>query len=118
MKTFEQLVDIFYDNARQSFDIDYNNEKSIRRANENVNRYRKAAEKKGRLYPESIEEFSNLLLDCNKDVALCAAICLVELMPHSKQQSLKAFQIVEQYLNNCDEAMKWGLEQWLKMHSL
>ncbi len=118
MKTFEQLIGVFYDNALKSFIIDYNNKNSIRRANNNVDKYRKAAKTIGLLYPELIENYINILFNSNKNVALCAAICLVELMPHSKRQLSMAVQVVEQYINDCDEAMQWGLKQWLQMYGM
>ena len=61
MKTFEQLIGVFYDNALKSFIIDYNNKNSIRRTNNNVDKYRKAAKTIGLLYPELIENYINIL---------------------------------------------------------
>ena len=118
MKTFDQLIGVFYDNALKSFNIDYNSKNSIRRANKNVVKYREAAKTIGLLYPELIENFINILFNNNKNVALCAAICLVELMPHSKQQLSMAVRVVEQYINDCDGVMQWGLKQWLQMYGM
>ena len=111
---YEYYVDLFVKNANNSVDIDYKNKSSVKKANFCVDRYRKAAYNIGKNYPDRISDFANLLNDNNEKIRVIAAICLIELMPHTKEHLLVAKEIIHKYMTRCDEVTYMGLKWWLQ----
>lgn len=116
MRSFDQLRAIFCENVKGAQRIDYGSRESVRKANRCVDRYRKAAKQIGEQYPDRIPEFELLLSNDDPEISLCAAICLVELMPHNTQHEEFAKRVITKYMEHCDGAMRYGLGVWMEKH--
>lgn len=101
----------------QAKGIKYESTSSVRKHNRAVDRYRRIARIIGEMYPERIEQFAENMKDENEEIRISAAVCLVELMPHTEDHLSKAKSIVSEHISyylsipETDISWNWWLSQ-------
>lgn len=114
MKAYLFYKKQFIEGVLSSENVDYSSPDSVKIANKSVDKYRCAAKKIGQFFPDKISDFSQLLGDNRIRVSVCAAVCLIELMPHTRDELQIALKVIEKYRNICDEPTKYMIDCWLK----
>lgn len=114
MKSYIQYVETWRDAVLASRNPDYGNMASVRKANRAVDKYRKNAERIGAEYPDKIEDFASLMKDADEEIRVIAAVCLVELMPHTKSHLDQAREIILERMSIAPEYEKMGWQWWLE----
>ena len=113
----EDLINRFINGIEKTKNIDYADKNSVKRNNQGVDEYRKAAKQFSELYPEQIEDFAILLKSDDIKTRQCAAICMVELMNCSVEQRSRAFDVVKEYYKlHADSIERMMIKEWLKEH--
>ena len=101
--------------ALQTIDVKYESRVSVLRNNRGVDRYRKIATLIGEKYPDMIDRFAENMSDEIEGIRLRAAVCLIELMPHTRDHLSKAKAVIADhlayYLTEPDLGWKWWLSQ-------
>lgn len=86
--------------------VDYGSTVSVRKYNKGTDMYRQAARDIGIHYPERVSDFAELLHHEDDLIRVCAAVSIVDLMPHTVAQLLAAKAIITERLPRCDGAEK------------
>ena len=76
----------WFDGVKASLNPDYEDPKSVRKANHASDVFRKAAADIGKYYPDKVECFAKLLEHSDAEIRVHAAISIVQHMPHTKEQ--------------------------------
>ncbi len=103
--------------ALQTMNIKYDSRISVRKNNRAVDKYRKIAMLIGETYPNVIDKFAENMNDENEGIRLRAAVCLIELMPHTKVHLSKAKTIIFEHVAHhlsipeTDIGWNWWLSQ-------
>ncbi len=103
--------------ALQTMDIQYDSKISVRKNNRAVDKYRKIAILIGEKYPDMIDKFAEIMNDKDEGIRLRAAVCLIELMPHTKVHLSKAKSIISEHVAHylsipeTDIGWNWWLSQ-------
>ena len=112
--TYDYLLNQFICGVKRTENVDYSNKKSIRENNLGNTQYRDAAMQISKLYPERIEDFATMLTSDNCKIRVCCAVCLLEFMNCSKEQSNHALHIIRQHIHTAsDKVEKTGFTIWL-----
>ena len=112
---FDYYLSEWRDAAMKADDdkVDYESPASVREHNRATDRYRKIAKKLGEEHPDKIETFAENLNDENKAICLLAAVCLIELMPHTKAHLSKAKSIIAERMSDPATITLAGWNWWL-----
>ena len=113
-KDYDYYLTCWFAGVRAHIDIEYDKPASVRKANRGTDKYRKAAQNIGLLFPEKIENFADLMNHKEEEIRVCAAVSIVELMPHSKNQLDRAKSVILDRMNHCQPAEIMGWEWWMK----
>ena len=103
----------WFDGVKASLNPDYEDPKSVRKANHASDVFRKAAADIGKYYPDKVECFAKLLEHSDAEIRVHAAISIVEYMPHTKEQLSLAKKIIQEYMLTCDGASQMRWNWWL-----
>lgn len=98
---------------KASLNPDYEDPKSVRKANHASDVFRKAAADIGKYYPDKVECFAKLLEHSDAEIRVHAAISIVQHMPHTKEQLSLAKKIIQEYMLTCNVASQMGWKWWL-----
>ena len=114
--TYEKLTERFIAGVMKTVNVDYGDPTSVRRNNRGVDGYRKAAGEIGDLYPHRMADFAALLTHEHHKIRLCAAICLVELMPSPSDIREQALALIDRHCQTADGADRMMMDRWMKKH--
>ena len=115
--SYDHLIKCFIEGVEKTKNVDYLDKYSIKRNNEGVDEYRKAAIQISEFYPENVSQFSSLLNSDDVKIRVCCAICMIELMTCSNEQRLRAYSAVYEFYNeHADSAEKMMIDVWLEKH--
>ena len=112
-KSYEYLLDRWYQGVAMRRTVDYGNPKSVKLYNRGSDIFRKAAKDMGDSYPERVSEFARLLGHEDPYVRLCAAISPAESMPHTVAQLAAVKAVITDHRKTCDRAELTGWTWWL-----
>ena len=114
--SYETLEQRFVAGVMKTADVDYGSPASVRRNNRGVDAYRKAAAEIGTYHPNEISRFAALLTHKHPKLRICAAVCLVELMPSPADVRDAALNQVKRRRDETDGHERMGWERWLERH--
>lgn len=113
-KTYDEWLEQFVSGVIMTQNVDYSSKKAIKKNNIGNAKYREAATQINQFFPDRIADFSALLNSDNDKVQLCCAVCMLELMQCSKEQSDLAHNAVLRHIEHTtDAAERTGLQIWL-----
>lgn len=119
MRSYAWYVEQFINGVKKTEKVDYSDANSVKLNNKGVNQYRQAAINIKRLFPDRIGDFAEMLYDKDRTIALCCAICIVEIMQCNGSLKNKAIQVVDTYINiYADETDKMGLQTWMNNYKM
>ena len=116
-KRYARHVKDFIKGVKMTVGTNYASRRSIKKNANGVVRYRGAAEAIGIYYADRISEFEGLLSHKDREVRVCASICLVELMPCTEEQKAHALETVRASAESAGEFDGQGLVLWINRHS-
>ena len=110
------LIEQFVENVKISNDTnDYSDKTKIKAHNSAIDKYRKIAKKISHGTDSVCEEFMNLLLSDDEDVAIACAVCIIELMKSTPKQYDLAVKRIEDFVKTSKNKIKVsGFELYLK----
>ena len=116
--SYDILLRQFIDGVKLTENIDYSDKKSVRQNNRGHDKYRDAAAKISKYFPEKIDDFSAMLTSDDSEIRICCAVCLIELINCSKEQAdLARSVIIHHVQTTTDELQRTGFTMWLKSHT-
>ncbi len=115
--SYETLEKRFIEGVMKTVDVDYVSSASVRRNNRGVDAYRKAATEIGTYYLQQIPHFAAFLYHEHPKIRICAAVCLVELMPSPADVRERALAVVNRRREESDGAERMGWDRWLERHA-
>ena len=115
-KSYEYYEKQFRKGVFLTKETKYDSVGSVRKNNQGVDKYRKAAKTLGLLYPDKITEFAKLLLDEDQDVRIACAVCLLTVIDAQGAVKEGALDVIRKQKEGGSsfEKMVWRL--WMRDH--
>ena len=114
MKSYEYYFQRFLLGVSYTKNIDYGDPKAVRRNNNGVNMYRKAAVAIAENYPDRIGEFSELIKNDDQDIRTACAISLLTLMNARPVHKEAALLVIRNLASSGTSLEKTAWTMWLE----